>query len=291
MKRFLTILFFTLASTWTTATAHAGEENGFWADDVRLIAKTTSSSVEFGFDGNNRYITLDGWNRRYARHAGSDLGYQSSYPGSGRTQWIAFDFIGTNFFGSGSNPAPVIQGIAHIPIFLRNRSFYDWAGIVNAEGKGIFLGRNDIWGNCGAPADKGRIFFETRVVRSQAPSEAVAGVKCADGYSDKYFVDGQQYRVVVHANDTHLAYWVYLKNWDGSTTLWSSNGTEALDYPSYSPGDYNSAFVNAKSSWLPGEHSRMNNNNLDTATIALPLTTSNAGAWNLKITNLGSGRF
>lgn len=291
MKRYLTLLFFMLAITWMATTARAGFENGFWIDDVRVTAKIQSSSVEFGFNGSNRYVRLDGFNTKFARFPSSSLSYEASYSGSGRTQWVAFDFIGNNFFGPGVTPSPVIQGGAHLIFFLRNATFLNSTNteVLNAEGKGIFLGRNNTWGDCGSPIDKARIFFETRVVRSQFPSTAAAGVKCADWFPDKYFVDNQQYHIEMHVNDTHIAYWIYLKFSNGSTTLWSSNVTEALDYPASTA--INSEFALAKSDWLLPDYNRMNNNDINNLGIGLALENSNNGVWSLKITNLNSSKF
>lgn len=288
--RFASLLL--LASTSMAATAHAGDDNGFWVDNERLIAKTMSSSVEFGFDGWNRYITLNNWNRRNALTTSSHLGYEMSYPGSGRTQWVSFDFVGSNVFGTGLSPSPVFQSFVHMPIFLRAGSFHTATVAQNLEGKGIFLGHNDTWGSCGTPASKARIFFETRIVNTwtPAPYDAVAGVKCADGSSDKYFEDEQQYHVDMHVNDNYISYWIYLKYPNGSMVLWSASGTEATDYLPYT-GNSNAAFVDAKSSWLPREQGRMNDNNLANLSIPLPLLPTNQGPWYLRITNLSSGRF
>jgi hypothetical protein len=291
MRTNLIRTLFLLAGTCISTTAHAGDENGFWVDPKRLIAKTTSSYVEFGNDFYGRYVIAAGI-KKYGL-LDNDLGYMANYAGSGRTQWVAFDIVGSNFFGSSYNTSPAIQGYAHLPIFMRGGSFQTSTMVYAGEGKGIFLGRNSDWGDCGAPFNKARIFFETKVVNSgpaiATQSDQSAGaVKCADGYSDKYFEDNKRYQVVVHVNDTHMAYWIYREDSYGNLALWSSNGTEALDYPwTY----FNSYFHSVRYSWLPSEYNRMNNNNINTLLIALPSVPQGIGAWNLKIYNLSSGRF
>jgi hypothetical protein len=275
------------------STAHAGEDNGFWVSDFQLIAETASSSVEFGVDFPGPYVALNGI-KRYARTATSGLGYKAPYSGSGRTQWVAFDFIGSNFFGSSSNASPLIQGGAHMPIFLRAGTFQSSTTMYAVEGKGIFLGRNNsFWGSCGAPESKARIFFETKIVNSgeaiRTQSDQSAGaVKCADWFSDKFFEDGVKYSIAMHVNDTNIAYWIYRADQSGNMVLWSSNGTNALDYPR-DVNSFNSGFLDA--AWMPTEHSRMNNNNINTLMIAPVLMPTGIGAWNFKISNLNSGNF
>jgi hypothetical protein len=292
MKTNLVRTLLLLAGTCISTTAHAGDENGFWVDNGLVCAKTMSSYVEFGNDFNGRYVVAAGV-KRYGLSPGSDLGYAVSYSGSGRTQWLSFDFVGSNFFGSSFNTSPAIQGGAHLPIFMRVGSFQTSTRIYAAEGKGIFLGRNNSWGDCGAPYDKARIFFETKVVNSgpaiaTQSDQSTGAVKCADWYSDKFFEDGKRYRVEMHVNDTHMAYWIYREDPYGNMVLWSANGTEALDYPWTS---FNSHFHSVRYSWLPTEYNRMNNNNINALAIALTGVPQGIGAWNLKIYNLNAGRF
>lgn len=272
-----------------TDTAHAGHENGFWIDNNRLIAETMSSSVELGVDFIGRYVAIAGARRYTFSSSTNGLGYKVNYAGSGRTQWVSFEFIGSNFFGNGFNTSPAIQGGNHLIIFLRGRTFQDSSTIYDAEGKGIFFGKNHgSWGGCGLPEDKARIFFETRLVNSAvaSPGQSGGAVKCADGFSDKYLEDGVKYSVSMHVNDTHIAYWIYRADQVGNMVLWSSNGTNALDYP---PTFFNSGLLNAP--WLWNEYPRMNNGNIDTLSIGLAGVQMGIGAWNLKITNLNSGRF
>jgi hypothetical protein len=301
MRLFIARWLLLLASTWS-AMAQAGQEYGFWVDDKRVIGTLMSSSVEFGFDGYGRYVAAAGL-RRYGP-AGSDLGYQVNYGGSGRTQWLSFDFVGTNFFGNLWNTNSAIQGYAHLPIFMRAAQMDDGVAKYAAEGKGIFLGRNSVWGNCGAPWDKARIFFETKVINSAVaaiqrywPPEqrtgdlGVTAVKCADGYADKFFEDGVTYRLTMHVNDTHMAYWLYKQDPSGNMVLWSANGTYALDYPATS---FNSGFTQAMGQpWFGYDYGRMNNYNIDTLVLALVLVPlpDGIGTWNVKITNLNAGRF
>ncbi|WP_224367527.1 hypothetical protein [Hyalangium versicolor] len=299
MKLFMVRCLFLLASTWS-ALAQAGQEYGFWVDDKRVIGTLMSSSVEFGFDGYGRYVAAAGL-RRYGRTTTSDLGYQVNYGGSGRTQWVSFDFVGTNIFGSPWNTNSAIQGWAHLPIFMRAGQMDDGVEAYAAEGKGIFLGRNSVWGDCGAPWDKARIFFETKVInsaegamqRNLPPAQRIdpskGAVKCADGYADKFFEDGVTYRLTMHVNDTHIAYWLYKQDPYGNMVLWSSNGTYALDYPATS---FNSAFIQALGQpWFGYDYGRMNNNNINALVLALVLPPEGIGTWNLKITNLNAGRF
>jgi hypothetical protein len=39
--------------------------------------------------------------------------------------------------------------------------------------------------------------------------QSAGAVKCADGYPDTFFEDSKRCRVVVHVNDTHMAYWFF----------------------------------------------------------------------------------
>jgi len=284
------------------------DENSFWIDDS-IIAQTTSSSVEFGFDGYGRYVIVGGI-KNYALNRDGSISYKTNTTGNGRTQWLVFDFIGSNFFGSTSP----LHGGAHMPIFLRSGTFQNSTRPYSAEGKGIFLGRNDVWGTCGAPFASGavlparspvtpgvepddfraRIFFETKVVNPEAAvstqgDQSAGAVECADINSDKYFEDNIKYQLRIHVNDTNIAYWIYRANGSGNMDLWSSNGIQSLDYPGV---NFNTGFAAAKSTWLPNDHYRMNLNNIDTAFIVLTtLPTDNSGAWNIKMSNLGSGRF
>ena len=295
MRLFIARSLLLLASMWSTM-AQAGQEYGFWVDNKRVIGTLMSASVEFGFDGYGRYVAAAGL-RRYGP-VGSDLGYQVNYGGSGRTQWVSFDFVGTNFFG---NPWNTNQGYAHLPILMRAGQMDDGVVKYAAEGKGIFLGRNSVWGDCGAPWDKARIFFETKVINSaeaaiqrnnppaQRTDPSVGAVKCADGYADKFFEDGVTYRLTMHVNDTHMAYWLYKQDPYGNMVLWSANGTYALDYPATS---FNSGFIQALGQpWFGYDYGRMNNYNIDTLALALVLLPEGIGTWKVKITNLNAGRF
>jgi hypothetical protein len=297
MRLFIARWLLLLASTCSSM-AQAGQEYGFWVDHERVIGTLMSSSVEFGFDGYGRYVAAAGL-RRYGL-ADSALGYQVNYGGSGRTQWLSFDFVGTNFFGNPWNTNSAIQGGAHLPIFMRVAQWDDGVVKYAVEGKGIFLGRNSGWGNCGAPWDKARIFFETKVVNSaeaaiqrnnpgQRRDPSVGAVKCADGYADKFFEDGVTYRLTMHVNDTHMAYWLYKQDPYGNMVLWSANSTYSLDYPATS---FNSGFTQALGQpWFGYDYGRMNNYNIDTLALALVSLPNNIGNWNVRITNLNAGRF
>ncbi len=116
-------------------------------------------------------------------------------------------------------------------------------------------------------------------------------MKCADGYADKFFEDGVTYRLAMHVNDTHIAYWIYKQDPYGNMILWSANGTNALDYPYTS---FNSGFHQALSQqWFSGDYYRMNEYNINTLLLGLVLVPlpDNIGTWNVKITNLNAGRF
>jgi hypothetical protein len=287
----------------------ASAQSTIWNDSARLAVAFPASSVRMGHDGAGWYVFGNNWYGMYDAKTAENPSKASLafvYPFSVKpegktTQWVKFTFKSNNFFNA--------EPGAHVAIFSRANNFSlpvkdeqalfppsNYA-ILNAEGKGIILGREKPAGqqgtyNSSCPTDGFRVFFESRIfIRSysQDPlnaNAATAGVKCAEPSPGKTLKDGVTYTVELHVNDDWISYWI----WEEGTP-WPSRGTPFADYQGNPGGPhFNNQFVQYLSNpafW--SSHSQMNANSHG-FTIA-PVLLGNSQAWSIEIGMIGAHWF